>query len=446
MLIQGEMYMYKNKADEKKPKCLKLNHDFSSDIIKIAEKIKQAGGRLYLVGGAVRDKIINNSDIQDEDFCVVGISKEEFCMLFPDAKKRGKSFEVFDLNNREFALARKEQKIGKKHNDFKTITNKNISIEEDLKRRDITINAIAQDVLTGDIIDPYNGTKDIENKIIRAVSKSFKEDPLRVYRVARFASKLGFRIDNRTIKYMKCLKSELIYLSPERVFDELKKALKTSKPSTFFEVLRKSEVLDVHFIEIFRLIGALQPKKYHPEGDAYAHTMLALDMASSLTQNEIIRFCALVHDLGKGVTPKEMYPHHTGHEITGIKQVENFCKRLKMPSVWTKCAKVAVKEHMRAGLFEKMKVAKKVSFIENIGKSLIGLDGLAIVVESDRNCRGVRSNKPQFAKIGNKMLKEINGNYIKEKYNIKEGIKLKEKMHQERIIWMQNFENQTKSI
>lgn len=281
-----------------------------------------------------------------------------------------------------------------------------------------------------------SGIEDIKNKVIRTVSEKFKEDPLRVYRVARFASKLDFEVEEDTIKIMKELKEELSSLSPERVFDELRKSLKTNKPSKFFQVLKEADVLDVHFKEIFKLIGAEQPIIYHPEGDAYNHTMLALDMSATLTQNEIIRFCALVHDLGKGVTPKEMYPHHTGHDVNGVKELENLCNRLKMPKAWLKCGKIAVREHMRAGMFCNMTEAKKVTFIESISKTMLGLDGLEIVVESDRNCRGTKKDKIEFAKIGNKMLKEVNGEFIKQKYNISEGLQLQKRLHQERINWM----------
>ncbi len=187
----------------------------------------------------------------------------------------------------------------------------------------------------------------MERRIIKATSKSFIEDPLRVYRVARFASKLNFEVDKNTINIMKDLKSELKYLSAERVFDELRKALRTNKPSIFFEVLKKANVLDVHFNEIEKLIGAEQPIKYHPEGDSYNHTMLALDMSAKLTENEKIRFSVLVHDLGKGLTKKEEYPHHIGHEEKGIMQVENLCKRLKMPNSWMKYGKTSCKEHMK---------------------------------------------------------------------------------------------------
>ena len=427
------------KKYEKVLKNIKENL-FNNEVIEIAKKIEANGGKIYLVGGAVRDVFLNNETPHDEDYCVEGISKELFCKIFPESKIRGKSFEVFDISNREFALARKELKTGKGHKEFRIETSNKITIKEDLLRRDITINAIAIDVLTYEIIDPYNGINDIQNKVIRAVSESFKEDPLRVYRVARLASKLNFDVDKKTLEYMTSLKEELNYLSKERVFDELRKALKTNKPSKYFEILKKANVLDVHFKEISNLIGAEQPVKYHPEGDAYNHTMLALDMSATLTQNEIIRFCVLVHDLGKGITPKEMYPHHIGHDINGVKELERLCNRLKMPNVWKKCGKTAVREHMRAGIFEKMRTAKKVTFIESISKTMLGLNGLEIVVESDRNCRGTEKTKVEFAEIGNKMLKEINGEFIKRKYNISEGLKLQEKLHQERINWLENFE------
>lgn len=187
----------------------------------------------------------------------------------------------------------------------------------------------------------------MQNKIIRATSNAFIEDPLRVYRVARFASKLQFQVEENTIEIMKNLKLELNFLSQERVFEEFRKALNTDKPSIFFEILKKAEVLDIHFKEIQKLIGAEQPEKYHPEGDSYNHTMLAVDMSAILTKDEKIRFSVLVHDLGKGLTPKEEYPHHIGHEERGIEQVEKFCKRLKMPNSWMKCGKTSAKEHMR---------------------------------------------------------------------------------------------------
>lgn len=318
--------------------------------LEIANKIKNAGGRLYIVGGSVRDKILGR-ECKDEDYCITGITKEEFASIFPESKYIGKSFGVFEFNNKEFAIARKEKKTGVGHKEFDIENNKNITIEEDLRRRDITINSIAQDVITGEIIDPHNGIKDLEEKKIKAVSSAFKEDPLRVYRVARIATELEFDVEINTLKMMNSLKNELVSLSKERVFDELRKALRTNKPSIFFDVLRKADVLDVHFKEIYDLIGALQPPKYHPEGDSYNHTMTTLDNSARITKNEKIRFACLVHDLGKGRTPKEMYPHHYGHEKNGIEPLMELAKRIGIPKEWKECGITAIKEHMRGRNF-----------------------------------------------------------------------------------------------
>ena len=412
----------------------------------IAQKINKAGGKLYLVGGAVRDELLGKI-IHDEDYCVTGITVDKFQEIFPKAHIRGKAFAVFDIDGKEFAMARTEAKQGIGHKEFETNTNPQITIEQDLARRDITINSIAKDILTEEIIDPFNGIEDLKNKIIRATTEHFKEDPLRVYRVARFAAQLEFKVENETINQMSELKSELNSLSNERVFTELSKALNTKKPSIFFELLRKADVLDIHFKEIKDLIGAEQPLKYHPEGDAYNHTMLVLDMAAELTQHLEenrkleIRFSALVHDLGKGVTPKEEYPHHYGHENSGAELVCKFGKKMKLPNNWIKCGKTACREHMRGGIFYKMKPSTKVEFIERVDKSLLGLDGLQIIVICDKTSGGRPNNKDDisFEYVGKKCLNEINGQYIQNKYGLKPGIQFGNKLHEERINWMKNY-------
>ena len=405
----------------------------------IANKIKEKGGSLYLVGGAVRNKFLN-LEIHDEDYCVCGLTEEEFIKLFPNAKPRGKAFKVFDLDGKEFALARKDVKKGLGHKDFEIQSNPKITIEEDLYRRDITINSIAQDVLTKEIIDPFNGIKDIQNKIIRATSLSFKDDPLRVYRVARFASQLEFNVDVDTIELMKSMKNELSTLSKERVFEELKKALATDKPSIFFEVLRKADVLDAHFKEINDLIGVLQPEKYHPEGDAYNHTMLVLDYVSQNAKDLSIRFSALVHDLGKGLTPKKEYPHHYGHEDKGVTLVGTLGNRIGAKNEWIKAGKVACREHMRGGIFYKMKPSTKVDFIERVSKTKLGLDGLQLIVNADKLSGGrIPQGNFNFADIGKKCLEEVNGDFIKQKYDIKEGIEFYKILRQERIEWIKQL-------
>lgn len=409
------------------------------NIKNIANKINENGGRLYLVGGAVRDKLFN-LEKNDEDYCVVGLDFRKFEELFPNAIKRGKSFFVYDIDGREFAMARSEYKTGKKHTDFKITSNSNITIEQDIVRRDITINSIAEDVLTGEIIDPFNGISDFKNGVIKATSSNFKDDPLRAYRAARFASKFNFDVDENTIKMISELKSELKYLSPERVFEEFRKAINSDYPVNFFEVLKKANVLDVHFEELYKLIGAIQPIDHHPEGDAYNHTMLAFKMACSITKDEKIRFSALVHDLGKGLTPKEEYPHHYGHDIKGVDEVKKFGKRLRMPKSWIKSGVTSAAEHMKGGIFYRMTPNKQIDFLERISKTDLGLKGLEIVVESDKNCRGLEKRKVEFADLGEDIINKIDGKYVMNLYpNLKPGLNLKERIHEERIKYLKSL-------
>lgn len=407
------------------------------EIQEIAKKIERAGGRLYLVGGAVRDKIMGKARI-DEDYCVTGLSQIEFEQLFPEAMIRGKEFAVYDMEKREFALARKERKSGKGHKEFEIETDKSLTIEEDLARRDITINSIAKDVLTGKIIDPYGGIEDIKRKVIRKTSDSFLEDPLRVYRVARFAAMLVFEVEETTIEEMKKLKEELQALSVERVFTEFKKALGSPRPSIFFQVLKKADVLEVHFKEIYDLIGKTQPEKYHPEGDSFNHTMNVVDNSSKLTDKLEIRYSCLVHDLGKGKTPEAILPHHYGHEERGEKLVVELGARLKVPKLWTSCGKIAAKHHMKGGYFEKMTPKKQIDFIEKVAKSKLGLEGMKVVVYSDKWREEENPPIVSFDIVGNKCIQEVDGKYVMQKYCLKSGLKLKEKLHEERVEWIKN--------
>lgn len=406
------------------------------DIIDIAKIIQKSGGTLYLVGGAIRDELLQRK-IYDKDYCVTGISKNKFLDLFPNAKILGKSFEVFEINHIQFALARKETKIGEGHKEFSIQIGENITIQEDLARRDITINSIAKNVLTGEIIDPYKGIEDIENKIIRATTKAFKEDPLRVYRVARISAQTGFKVEEKTLKEMEKLKEELKTLSKERIFIELKKALDSNSPSKFFLVLRQANILEVHFKEIQNLIGAIQPLEYHPEGDSFNHTMLVVDKAVELTNDIAIRFACLVHDLGKGVTPKEIYPHHYGHDQKGIKLVETLGQRIGVPNLWIDYGKTASKEHMRGGIYYKMSISKRVQFIERVSKTKLGLNGLQIVVIADKcSSRDTKMDNISFEDIGEECIKKVTGKKVKDKYPNLIGEKFKEKLHQERVEWM----------
>lgn len=410
-------------------------------IYEIASKINSNGGNLYLVGGAIRDKLLGIVN-HDEDYCVTGISFDEFKELFPEAIIKGKDFPVFSIANKEFAIARKERKIGIGHNSFDVKTDKKITIEEDLERRDITINAIAKEVLTDKIVDPFNGMEDLKKNIIRAVSSHFVEDPLRVYRVARFASQFNFNVEDNTMNMMKLLKNELYSLAVERVYNELRKALLTDKPSIFFDVLKDANVLDIHFKEIYNLIGAEQPIEYHPEGDSYNHTMIVLDKVADKTKSLSderkleLRFSALVHDLGKGTTPKEEYPHHIKHEERGAELVKHIGNRLKLPTRMIKCGITSCLEHMRGGIFDKMTFAKKVNFIERVNSTILGLDGLQIIVDAD-NMSG-DSDKNQFADLGHEIINCTNGDEIMRQYDITEGKEVANKMHEIRVRYLKN--------
>ena len=419
------------------------------NIIEIANKIKSNGGNVYLVGGAIRDKLLGIVN-HDEDYCVTGLSFDEFRELFPEAYVRGKDFPVFSIGNKEFAIARKERKIGIGHNSFDVEIDKKITIEEDLERRDITINAIAKEVLTDKIIDPFGGREDLKNNIIRAVSSHFVEDPLRVYRVSRFASQFDFNVEDNTITMIKLLKDELSSLAVERVYNELSKALLTHKPSRFFDVLKDANVLDIHFKEIYDLIGAEQPIKYHPEGDSYNHTMIVLDKVADKTKSLgherklELRFSALVHDLGKGVTPKEEYPHHINHEERGVELVKNMGKRLKLPTRLIKCGVTSCLEHMRGGIFDKMTFSKKVSFIERVNNTILGLDGLQIIVDADNMLENGDEN--QFAELGHEVINCTNGNKIMRQYGITEGKEVANKMHEIRVLYLKKHGNIKKEL
>lgn len=400
-------------------------------IKEIAEKIASTNARLYLVGGAVRDYILNKEPY-DFDYVVVGMNKDEFEEMFPKAISRGKAFPVYDIDGNEFALARKERKTGQGHKEFEMITGKDITLEEDLMRRDITINSMAMDVLTNEIIDPYGGRDDLKNKIIRATSDAFLEDPLRVYRVARFAAKLGFDVDRETLNLMYKAKEELSTLSSERVCNELIKALSYEKPSIFFKVLRASNTLDVHFKEIYNMIGVTQPEKYHQEGDVFNHTMIVVDKVAQMTDKLHIIFAGLVHDFGKTTTPKDMLPKHIGHEARGVELVREFCNRLKLPTLYKKSGVTACLEHMRAGIYEKMKPATKVDFLVRLNKSVLGLDGIEMIANADKS-KDDNEAEIKFADIGKKMIKEVDGKkYPKDMdFNL-----LKEKVRAERIKWL----------
>lgn len=288
----------------------------------------------YLVGGAVRDTLLN-IPVYDHDWVVVGATPDD--MSQQGYSQVGKDFPVFlhPKTKEEYALARTERKSGQGYHGFEVSFDPTVTLEEDLIRRDLTINAMARDA-DGLIIDPYGGQQDLDNKVLRHVSEAFAEDPLRVLRVARFAAKLsafGFALAPETTELMKTMSAsgELSALTPERVWQEVVKALNTDKPSVFFEVLNQVNALSVLFPELDALKGVEQPEKHHPEGDVWVHTLMVLDASAGLSKDLSVRFAALVHDLGKGLTPKALWPKHHGHEDAGVPLVAELCQRYRVP-------------------------------------------------------------------------------------------------------------------
>jgi len=289
----------------------------------------------YLVGGAVRDKLLKRNSY-DHDYVVVGSTVTE--MLALGFTQVGKDFPVFlhPKTKDEYALARTEKKVNAGYTGFTCDASEHVTIEDDLLRRDLTVNAMALKA-NGEIIDPYNGQKDIENRILRHVSQAFTEDPLRVLRVARFAARYhsyGFTIANDTLALMTQISQsgELEALSSERVFTELNKSLLEDNPQVFFETLRACGALSVLLPEINTLWGIPNPAKWHPEICSGIHTMMVLQQAVKLSDKAEVRFAALCHDLGKGVTPECEWPSHRGHEKSGLPLVKALCKRLKIPN------------------------------------------------------------------------------------------------------------------
>ena len=310
--------------------------------------------KVYLVGGAIRDQLLG-LPVKDRDWIVVGADPATLLSL--GYQQVGKDFPVF-LNPKtkeEYALARTERKSSAGYTGFICDFSPTITLEQDLIRRDLTINAMAQSE-DGEIIDPYGGKQDLDNRILRHISPSFSEDPLRVLRVARFAARyhsLGFKIASETLSLMAELaqSGELQNLTAERVWLETEKALNEKNPEIYFETLHKTGALRVLFPEIDALYGVPNPVKHHPEVDSFIHTMLVLKQAVNLTENNpilnksAVRFAAICHDLGKALTPKNILPHHYGHEQAGIKPTRSLCKRLKVPSYFQELAELTCEFH-----------------------------------------------------------------------------------------------------
>ncbi|EJD6409964.1 MULTISPECIES: multifunctional CCA addition/repair protein [Providencia] len=313
--------------------------------------------QVYLVGGAVRDQLLG-LPISDRDFVVVGTTPE--AMLEQGFQQVGKDFPVFlhPKTHEEYALARTERKTGAGYTGFSCYSAPDVTIEDDLLRRDLTINAMAQSD-SGEIIDPFNGIKDLENRLLRHVSSAFSEDPLRVLRVARFAARYfeyGFSIAPETLALMQSMAAtgELSHLTAERVWAETEKALKSSSPQVYFDVLRQCGALRVLFPEIDGLFGVPAPEKWHPEIDTGVHTLMVMKVIATLSDDIDIRFAALCHDVGKALTPPSVWPSHPNHGENGVVLIEKLCDRLRVPSSARDLARLAARYHDKIHIINKL--------------------------------------------------------------------------------------------
>lgn len=323
--------------------------------------------KTYLVGGAVRDKLLGLKP-KERDWVVVGSSPDE--MLKLGYKPVGKDFPVFlhPKTKEEYALARTERKTAPGYTGFSFHAAPDVTLEEDLLRRDLTINAIAMDD-DETLIDPFNGREDLDAGLLKHVSNAFVEDPVRILRIARFAArfaKFGFNVAHGTNKLMRSMvdNGEVDALVAERVWKELSKALTEDHPEAFFKVMRGCGALAKLFPEIDSLYGVPQPEHHHGEIDTGIHVMMVLQQAALLSTDPKMRFAALTHDLGKATTPKSEWPSHLGHELRGVKLVEQLCERFKIPNDYRSLAKIMAQYHTHCHRANELKPATILKVIE----------------------------------------------------------------------------------
>lgn len=346
---------------------------------------------IYLVGGAVRDKLLNYPS-KDKDYVVVGSTVEE--MLQQGFEQVGKDFPVFlhPDTKAEYALARTERKSGSGYAGFEVYAAPDVSLVEDLRRRDLTINAMAMN--EQGLVDPYGGQADLKAKVLRHVSENFKEDPLRVLRLARFAARyahMGFTVADSTMEFMREMvgSGELSTLMAERVWQEIQRSLGERSPEVFFEVLRQCGALAVILPEIEALFGVPQPAKHHPEIDTGLHTMMVLQQAVLLSNSPVVRFAALTHDLGKGLTSAENWPSHYGHETKGLRALRALVARLRVPNEYVGLAEKVMEYHTHCHRALELKAATLLKMLEAVGafRQADKLDQFLLACEADSRGR-----------------------------------------------------------
>ncbi len=325
--------------------------------------------KVYLVGGAIRDRLLGRK-VGERDYVVIGATPEE--MRDQGFLQVGSDFPVFlhPRTHEEYALARTERKTAPGYRGFAVQSDATVTLEDDLRRRDLTINALAEDA-DGTIIDPYNGLQDLESRVLRHISEAFCEDPVRVLRVARFSARfadLGFRVAEETQALMRRMvqAGEVDALVPERVWKELEQALREPEPVHFFTTLEACGALERLFPELARLRGVPQPANWHPEVDTWRHTLLTLQRATALSAEPEVRFAALTHDLGKGTTPTEQLPHHRGHEERGVHLIEALCQRLKAPRRFLDLARLVARYHEQVHRIETLRASTLLDLLEGL--------------------------------------------------------------------------------
>ncbi len=321
-------------------------------------------GQTYLVGGAVRDELLGFA-VKDKDYVVVGSTPE--AMVAAGFKPVGKDFPVFlhPETHDEYALARTERKTAKGYKGFAVHASIDVTLEQDLARRDLTINAIAKGD-DGRLVDPFNGLADIQSKTLRHVSDAFAEDPVRILRVARFSARLAdFNLAPETLALMRQMvdAGEVDALVAERVWQEFAKGLSEAKPSRMFDVLRACGALQKLLPELDKLWGVPQPAQHHPEVDTGLHVMMVIDYAAQQNFSLAVRFAALMHDLGKGVTPHEALPRHIGHEERGVSLLKDICNRLRVPNDCKELGVMVTKFHGKLFQAPQMRPATLLEFL-----------------------------------------------------------------------------------
>jgi tRNA nucleotidyltransferase (CCA-adding enzyme) len=394
--------------------------------------------KTFIVGGAVRDILLGRKP-KDYDYVVVGSTPEE--MLALGYAPVGKDFPVFlhPETKAEYALARTERKTGHGYKGFAVHTSPDVTLEEDLGRRDLTINAMAVDD-TDHIVDPYDGQEDVRNRLLRHVrAEAFIEDPVRVLRLARFAARYtDFTVAPETLALCRSMVAagELNHLVAERVWQEFEKGLMEPQPSRMFEVLRACGALAVLLPELDRLAGVPQPAAHHPEVDTFVHVMMVVDLAAERDESLEVRFAVLMHDLGKGVTPAELWPAHPGHDAAGVPLVQAVCKRLKVPSDCRELAVAMSREHTLIHRTSELKATSMIHLFKRVDafRRPERLDALLRACECDARGRlGLKDREyPQadWLRVAFAAAKSVNGGEIASL--CKEKIHIPERLHGER--------------